>query len=153
MLTYLLLRLFHIAFAAVWWGASLPISRDIRYTLNRADLQFEPLIYRTGRARLFGMGSGLATIVTGLLLISTIGGFGRVPSAILIGLGLAAVLLFSEFFVFGAVWKKLVTCLNAESVNSAQAKHLARRLTYIGGTHHGLWVVVLCLMIFRHYQS
>jgi hypothetical protein len=96
------------------------------------------------------MVSGLASIATGLTLLFTLGGFGAVPKVIHVSLGLALVLLCSEYALEGRIWKRIVTCIESDEANLDIGRDV-RRMSYVAGFHHGLWVVILVLMVFRHY--
>lgn len=150
MLFLLVFKVLHIASAAVWWGVPMSMPRDIRRTIALGPPHGEALVVRVNRVRIIAMASGLSTIATGLALLFSLGGFEAVPKVIHVSLGLALILLCSEYALEGRIWRRIVASIEDDGPILDVGRH-ARRMSYVAGFHHGIWVVILVLMVFRHY--
>jgi hypothetical protein len=145
----LIIKVLHIACAAVWWGVPMSMSRDIRVTVPLGEPHWELLMIRVNRTRLIAIGAGLATILSGVMLILLFGGFASVPIAIHIGFGLAFCLLLSEVFWESSVWGMLVKQLESKE-DADVLNRQVRKFSVIGGVQHTLWFCILVLMVFRY---
>ncbi len=146
---YLALRLIHVLFMATWVGAVLFFSGDVRRTLAAGPEHLPLLRDRLARCnRLAGL-SALVTIATGVGLILVLGGFGAVPSTIHSGFLGGLILLGVGGGGIGRTWQQIDGRLQG-GADPATLSHLVRRLDTIAILFHTIWLLVLCLMVFRN---
>ncbi|MBL9039188.1 MAG: hypothetical protein JNG84_11770 [Archangium sp.] len=143
------LRLVHFIFMAMWFGASLFATRDVRTSIAAGPTAFPGLRDRMKRTSIASMISGPMVLLTGLGLIFAMGGFAAMPKAIHIALGLAIVMSVVGAVGVGGTWDKIDAQLTADATPEKLAP-LVRRLAMFGGIFHGLWTAVLVLMVFRY---
>jgi hypothetical protein len=149
---YLSLRFVHITFMALWIASGGFAGSDVRRTLATGDPAQVPLLrVRMQRFAILGGVSSLVTILTGIALIFALGGFGKVPVAIHVGLTLGVILGIVGGAGIGGTWRKIDALLGpagAPSDPSAVAA-LVKRLSMHTGIFHLLWLTTLVLMVFR----
>jgi putative copper export protein len=146
---YLVLKAVHILSAAIWFGAGLPVSGDVRRTIERGRPHTDLLPDRVNRLGRVGLIAGVFTLGTGLGLIFHMGGFANVRPNIHAGLGLTLLLFAVGVGLTLPAWRRIEAALTAEGGDLAEARRLARRLAMFQGIEHLLWVVTLVLMVFR----
>ena len=140
----LILKIFHIAFAAPWFGGTLSTVGDIRRTIALGAPHLGPLHARLRRIGLIARISGLATLLSGVGLIFYFGGFAKVATRFHIALGLTILSA-----VVGVVIAKTTDSLIAqgESADQATLQPLAKRIAMFSGIFQLLWFVNLCIMV------
>jgi len=146
-MTYLTLRLLHIASMAVWFGAMLFLSGDVRRTLAAGPEHADLLRTRCKRATVAAAAAGGITLLTGFGLIGVLGGMGAVPPAVHMGMTVSIVMLFLGGGV-GRTWRSIDAGL-AEGKPGADLMPLSKRITILTGIFHLLWVLTLITMVFR----
>jgi hypothetical protein len=145
--TLSVLRLLHILFTAVWFGAGLTIAGDVRRTLERGKPHTDALGERVNRSLGMVMGAGVATVVTGFALVFARGGFGAVGPAIHTSILLSLGILGIDAVGKRGTWKTIEGQLGTDAGITA-AKKLSGRLAMFSGIGHLLWLVTLGLMVF-----
>jgi hypothetical protein len=135
----------HIASAAAWFGHKLLVPADLRRSLSGAAVA-EGLLSRVEAAQRLGIGSGLATLTTGLVLIHLSGGFGEMPLRIHLGLALVIVM-----FVLGATlarpaWNRVRAAIPD---NLGEARKSARVLAGVLIVEQVLWLAALGTMVVK----
>jgi hypothetical protein len=135
----------HIGAAATWLGAALWTPGDVRRTLAMGPPHTAALAGRAGVAISLDLWAGLATLVTGLVLVALQGGVPRTGIAV----GLVAVLIRLGLVAMGTLpaWRQVRRAL--ASGDLAKARAPARRLAVLAGPAHLLWAVALAGMVFR----
>lgn len=137
-------KVFHVAAAAAWFGHKLLIPADIRTaTAGNGDAGLV-FLARMERAQRLGLVSGVTTLLTGILLIVLIG-----PTAMPLSIYLGLVLVVGMFIV-GATrarpaWLQLrLSIVNSDRVSALKAGRALSQTLNIEST---LWVAVLALML------
>ena len=91
MWVYVLLRVFHITVAALWFGAPLGMVGLLRGGLASGPEAFKMSCDLVGKkAKISGI-AGILTLLSGIAIIFQMGGFGSVPVPIHIAMGLVLV--------------------------------------------------------------
>jgi hypothetical protein len=139
---YLALRFVHIALMATWFGSVLFLAGDVRRTVTAGPDGFPLLAGRVKRSNVVAIAAGWGTILTGVALIFTVGGFGAVPPTIHVALLLSLVNA-GVGAAMGATWGKI-------AANPANANDHLGRLSMLSGVFQLLWTINLALMVFRH---
>jgi len=144
MLSHTLLFL-HVVSVALWLGAAVFVSGDIRRTLSLGPPHLVPMLARARSGLRLDLIAGIAALATGLVLASPLGGT-RLRAGIFIGLGLALV----RFALLLAVSRPTLGRIAAavEAGRGADATAGARRLSAVQGVSHLLWILALATMIF-----
>lgn len=135
-------KIVHIAFAAAWFGHQLLLPRDLRQSIHERE---GTVLHRIGRARRFGIISGLGTMVSGLALIWMTTGLAETPPAI--WLGLAATL---AIFVVGAAVARPAWGVIRSGLEDNDYPRAASRLRSFTGALHLeglLWILALASML------
>jgi len=132
---------------AVWFAGTLTLAGDIRRTLSRGQPHSDVLSERVGRAVRISQVAGVSTLVSGLVLIFGLGGFGAISPRIHAGLTLSLVALVVEFVLLGPAVGKLERSL-AKGV-SDEARAIGKRFSALTGVLHLLRLVVLLVMVFK----
>lgn len=149
MYPYMILKTIHVMSTAIWFGAGLPIARDVRRTVELGKPHTDLLIERVTRQGKVAVIFGVLTMVSGVTLIFTMGGFGNVRKAIHAGLGLTLLSFAVGLALSMPTWRKIASLLRQEAGDMGEARRLAGRFGMFTGIEHLLWVVVLVLMVFR----
>ena len=139
---YYLLRIVHIAAMGTWFGVSLLAAGDLRRTLAAGPAHVDLLLARFAAISRVASAAGWTTVLSGLALIFSLGGFGKVPHAIHAGLLLALVLV-GLGIATGMQGQKAALALKA----GADPGPARKRAGMFGGIAHLLWFVILCLMV------
>lgn len=148
-LPYLILKTLHILSAAIWLGAGLPVSRDVRRTIERGRPHTDLLPERVNRSGKVAVIAGVLTLGTGVNLVFSVGGFANVRPNIHVGFGLTLLLFAIEAGLVRPTWRRIAAILTAEDGDLAEARGLTGRFAMLHGIEHLLWLVVLVLMVFR----
>lgn len=148
-LPYLILKTLHILSAAIWFGVGLPVSGDVRRTIERGRPHTDLLPERVKRSGRIAIIAGVFTLGTGLSLIFNAGGFANVRPNIHAGFGLALLMFAVGVGLTLPAWRRIEAILAAEGGDLAEARRLAGRFAMFHGIEHLLWLVVLVLMVFR----
>lgn len=149
MYPYLILKTTHILCTAIWFGAGLPLARDVRRTIERGRPHTDLLIDRVTRQGRTAAIFGILTLVSGLSLIFNMGGFGNVRKVIHAGFGLTLLSFAVGLALSMPTWRRIATLLRREDGAMDETRRLAKRFAMFTGIEHLLWVVVLVLMVFR----
>lgn len=138
------LKLFHIAFAATWFGVGLLITGDLRRTAQLGPPHLAPLWARLDRAGLIARIAALLTLVTGLALIFAYGGFAKVQPKFHAALGLMIVNI-GLGIAMGRIGAGIKALGDETPFATLQPK--IKRIAMLGGIHQLLWMVLLALMV------
>jgi hypothetical protein len=141
-MAYALLKLLHVLSMATWLGAALWIPGDVKRTVA-AGGDPAALGARVRPALALDLGAGLATIVTGVLLLFVHG----LPlrTGLEAGSALGILLLALVAAAIRPAWKRVEAALAAGDRTAAAAG--ARRLAALSGVGHLLWLAALALMV------
>lgn len=143
----LALRFIHIIAMTLWFAAGVFATSDIRRSLaNPAEIP--GLRVRMKKTGIFAIIGGVLTILTGVGLIFSLGGFGAVPVPIHIALLLSVVQAGIGGGGIGRTWAQIEAKLDA-GADPAAVQPLVARIAMMGGIFHALWAINLGLMIFR----
>lgn len=139
----LTLRVLHVAVAAAWFGHKLLIPSDLRRSLSDLD-QATSLLPRLQLAERLGIGTGLGTLGTGLLLTFMIGP-GVVAWPIYFGLGLVLIAI-----AVGAVVARPASIELREAIEGGtleRARKAGQRLSAVLTAEGLLWAGALVTML------
>jgi hypothetical protein len=140
---YLLVFL-HILAASAWLGAALWVAGDVKRALALGRPHVDALPARVRPALGLDALAGIATLVTGGLLVW------EMAAGVRPGIILGIVLTFARLGVLAAmrnVWRGLLARLQAgEAVAPGDAG--ARRIAMLAGIAHTFWLVALAGMVF-----
>lgn len=140
-----LLRFLHILFASAWLGATLWVASDVRRTLAHGRPYPAGLAARVNPAIGLDLAMGIATVFTGLLVLTAQGGHPR--TGIMIGFALALVRIGVVLVGLRPAWRAVATRLAAgQDVPPADAP--VKRMAMWSGMAHTLWLVALATMVF-----
>lgn len=143
----LLLKGLHILCMATWMGGGIGFPRDVQRTVRLGREHRVELVARLRFTTAIMIPAGLATLVTGLLLVWASGGFSQVPHRIHLGLGLTLCL-----FVVGAgVVNPTIIRLGAtvdRDLSPAEQAAIARRFRIGIAVEHLLRLTILGLMVY-----
>ncbi len=146
---YLILKTVHILCATIWLGSGLTIAGDVRRTIAQGRPHTDLLIPRVNRqgktAGIFGM----LTVLSGINMVFTMGGFGNVGHNIHAGLGLSLLIFAVSLGLSMPTWRRIRAILGTEAGDLGEARKLAGRLGMFTGIEHLLWLVVLVLMVMK----
>ena len=142
------LKIVHIAAASVWIGGSLNAPRDIRRTLPLGQPYVGELMPRLGAiARLMNQ-SALVTLVSGIAIVFAVGGFGRVPHRIHLGLGLTLLAIVAGRYLIRPVLGEIARAIKTPPVTPEAVEHIMFRFRLVNGIEHALRLAVLVLMVY-----
>lgn len=148
---YLVLKLIHYAGMSLWFGASLPVAGNVRRALDSSPEALPAVLQNARRAGRVSSIAGWITILSGVALIFTLGGFGAVPIPIHIALTLALVMAGIGAFGLGGTVNKMIAAAEGGGEGTlAEVQGLRGRLAMFSGIFQGLWVLVLVLMVWRN---
>ncbi len=145
---YPTLKLLHLLFMATWIGAVFFASGDVRRTLEAGPEHIPLMRDRVGRSLRIAAPSAALTILTGVALIFALGGMGRVPLGIHIGLATGLLAWFVSGAGIGQSWRKLSAGLD-EGADPASLAPLVQRMKIGTMAFQTLWLLTLVLMVFR----
>ena len=138
------LLLLHILSASAWLGAALWVAGDVRRTLALGKPHLGPLPSRVAPALGLDLWAGLATVLTGLLVMFYVGGHPRV--GIMIGFVLALLRVGVLALGMRPAWGRLAARIAAgEDVPAGDPA--ARKLGMWSGIGHTLWLAALVCMV------
>jgi hypothetical protein len=143
---FLILKIFHIAFAGTWFGTGISMSGDIRRTLAMGRPHTESLVTRINRTTKVTIACGWLTLLTGVGVIFSTGGFGSLPWRITVGGALTLVIFAIGGFLARPTWGGIVSVIEGGG-DLAAARPLVRRFGMISGIIQTLWLAVLVLMV------
>jgi hypothetical protein len=141
----LVLRFLHVLSAALWLGAVLSWPGALRRGLDPRVGAAEPALAQARGGLGLDLVAGLATLVTGLLYASPLGGV-PIRLGLVVGLALAVARL-ALLFALGRPTLHLVSEKLAAG-DLAAARTASRRLSAYVGTAHLLWLLALVTMVF-----
>ena len=140
-----LLRFLHILSASAWLGATLWVASDVRRTVPHGGPYPAGLAARMNPAIGLDVAMGIATVVTGLLVVTAQGGHPR--TGIMIGFALSLVRIGVMLAGLRPAWRAVATRFAAgEDVPTADTP--VKRMAMWSGMAHTLWLVALATMVF-----
>jgi hypothetical protein len=140
-----LLSFLHVLAVALWLGAALWVAGDVRRTLALGRPHPDALAARVRPALGLDAAAGIATIVTGSLLVWQ-QQLGMPRLGITAGIVLALVRL-GVLAGLRRSWRAVASRLQAGEPVAA-ADPAARRMSMLAGVAHALWALALAGMVF-----
>ncbi len=141
----LALRFLHVLSAALWMGSGLFWPGALRRALALGSPHPSPALAQASTGLGLDFGAGVATVVTGLLYASPLGG-GPMRAGILLGLTLALVRLALLFALARPSLRRVADAVGVGDIENARAA--SRRLPAYAGSAHLLWLLALAAMVF-----
>ncbi len=138
-------RFLHVLSISLWIGAALWVAGDVRRTLAAPRADLEALAARARPMLGLDVAAGVATILTGILLLLA-EGVTRPRADIMLGFFLAVVRLGVLTGVRGSFRSLVVRAKEDASVGPRDPA--ARRIGMLSGVAHGLWLLALAAMVF-----
>lgn len=145
---YQIFLILHIVMVSVWFGNGLATPGRIRRGLAAGDAEAKFMEGEVDRGLRISLIFGIASIVTGFLLIFNRGGFAHVSKFIHMGLGLSILNLLVQVLIIGGTWKKIAAIIGQGGDRSA-ANSLRGRIAMGSGISQLLWVAILVLMVMQ----
>jgi hypothetical protein len=140
-----LFKFLHVLCASAWLGATLWLAGDVRRTLALGRAQASALGARVRPSLGLDVGAGVATILTGILVMVAQGGHPR--TGIMVGFVLALARLVIVFAGLRPAWLAISARLaTGEDVPATAAP--VKRMAMFSGIAHTLWVIALATMMF-----
>lgn len=140
-----LLRFLHILSASAWLAATLWVAGDVRRTLAAGRPFPSGLAARVDPAVKLDVAMGIATILTGLVVLAYQGVHPR--TGIMIGFALSLVRVGVILAGLRPAWRSVATRLAAgQEVPPTDAP--VKRMAMWSGMAHTLWVIALATMVF-----
>jgi hypothetical protein len=140
-----LVRFLHVLSASAWLGAALWVAGDVRRTLTLGRPHLAALPARVAPAISLDLGLGVATLVTGTLVLLL---QGLHPGAsIMAGFALTLARLLVVAFALRPAWRRLAARIAAGDAVSA-TDPAPKRIGMFSGIAHTLWLLALAAMIF-----
>jgi hypothetical protein len=134
----------HVLVTSVWIGAALWVAGDVRRALALGRPHSDALAARVRPALGLDAAAGIATVVTGGLLVW------EEAVGVRLGITIGFVLTLARLGVLASMrraFRDLVVRLGAgEAVQPSDAS--ARRIAMLSGVAHTLWLVALATMVF-----
>lgn len=146
--TYVIYRVLHIAMVATWFGLVLGLPGSLKRANRRSPEAIQHASREALRRITLSLGFGVLSLVTGLVVIFHLGGFGVVHRNIHTGLGLVVISLIVVAAVTRPAALKLAR-LTGEAVEMDRARPLIVRIAVSSGVFQLLWLVTLVLMYLR----
>jgi len=148
---YVLLRVFHITVAALWFGAPLGMVGLLRGGLASGPEAFKMSCALVGKKGKIAGIAGILTLLSGIAIIFQMGGFGSVPVPIHIAMGLVLVMLGLAFGVLKPLGGKISAYAGSDLDDAARADidGMLKKMAMLTGITHTLWLVILVLMYWR----
>jgi hypothetical protein len=139
------LRFLHVLSAALWLGAVLFWPGALRRALALGAQHAAPALAQARVGLGLDLGAGLATVATGLVYASPVGG-AAVRAGILVGLALTLVRLALLFAMARPALRRTGDAVASGDLDGARAA--ARRFAPYAGSAHLLWLLALVMMVF-----
>ena len=141
----LALRFLHVLSAALWMGSGLFWPGALRRALALGAPHPSPALAQARTGLGLDLGAGVATVVTGLVYASPLGGV-SMRAGILLGLTLALVRLALLFALARPSLRRAANEVGAGDLEAARAA--SKRLPAYAGGAHLLWLLALACMVF-----
>ncbi len=141
----LALRFLHVLSAALWMGSGLFWPGALRRAVALGSPHPSPALAQARAGLGLDLGAGAATVVTGLVYASPLGGV-SMRAGILLGLTLALVRLALLFALARPSLRRVADAVGAGDIETARAA--SRRLPAYAGSAHLLWLLALAAMVF-----
>jgi hypothetical protein len=146
-----LLKVVHIACAAVWFGAPLGVVRLLKDGLEGGSDTFRMSTAVGGkRGALTGI-AGVLTLALGLVMVVKMGGFGSALPQFHAAIAIAVVMLGVSVGVLKPMGAELsaIAAKDLDDAGRARAAAILKKMGPISHGIHGLWLVLLVLMYWR----
>lgn len=149
-MTYSLIKMFHIAFAATWFGTGLALVSDARRSIAAGAPHLGPLFVRLLRAAKTMIATSALTLASGLSMVFYRGGFKYVEVRFHIGLTLALVALIVTLLIHRVANKMAAL---GENADPTQLTSYRKQLAALSGGLQALWCCVLATMVLPILQK
>ena len=137
--------------AAIWFGAVLLTPGDVRQTLQLGRPHTNGLKDRLEKSVGISIRAGVLTVITGITIIMTSGGFAQLPFQIHLGMALALLMLALGVLVIAPLSNAICDIVASPHGDLEEAKSLAPKLSMFSGINHLLWFITLSLMVFKNF--
>lgn len=141
----LTLRFLHVLSAALWMGSGLFWPGALRRALALGPPHPAPALAQARAGLGLDLASGAATVVTGLVYASPLGGV-SMRAGILVGLALALARLALLFAMARPALQRAAEALARGDLEAARAA--SKRLPAYSGSAHLAWLLALVAMVF-----
>ena len=141
----LALRFLHVLSAALWMGSGLFWPGSLRRALALGPPHAAPALAQANAGIGLDLGAGIATLATGLLYASPLGGI-AMRAGILVGLVLALSRLVLLFALARPALRRASEALARGEIEAA--RNASKRLPAYSGIAHLLWLLALVAMVF-----
>jgi len=144
------LHVVHVLVVTIWFAVPLPFGRILKQGVAGSAEDFKSATdYVGARGKVLGIVS-ILSLLTGIALVMTMGGFGDAPPAIHAAMGIVVVMIGLGFGVMLPISLKLSKlATNFDDAARTEASALIKRMSMIGRFDHLLWLIVLTLMFIK----
>ena len=142
------LKLFHVACASIWFGASWLAGADVRRTLELGRPHTDLLPERIRCLERLAIPSGVLTLLTGVALAVCVYGWREVPTRLYVILGLTLATMAVGALLVSPMWRRVAAVIEKGqdlAMARAPADWFARSLWL----EHALRLLVLGLVVAR----
>lgn len=149
-MTLLVIKLFHIMFAATWFGTGLALVSDARRSIAAGAPHLGPLYVRLLRAAKTMIATSILTVVSGLAMVFYSGGFKFVAVRYHIGLSLGLVALLITLLIHRVANQMAAV---GEPGDATRLGALRKQLAALSGVLQLLWCLTLATMVLPILQK
>ena len=140
-----MVKVLHIGVAAAWFGHKLLIPGDFDRSLTVQPLA-DGLVRRMRTAERLGIGAGLGTVLTGVILVFMTTGWSDLPARIWIGLGAALMMVLIGASLARPAWMRIQASVEEGALREAQERAVFFKRTL--AAENVLWIIALTAMVF-----
>ncbi len=146
---HIILVVVHIACAAILFGYPLGMAGLVRRALEVSPEAFKQATAELGKRSVVASMASMATLLTGVGLIFSLGGFATVSKNFHASLSIMIAAI-----VFNMIWMKpstgkLLAQAEADTVDQEAVQSLLKKLNMGSGIMQLIWIVLLALMMYR----
>lgn len=122
----LVLKLFHVACASIWFGASWLAGADVRQTLLLGRPYVDALPARIRQLERLAISCGTLTLLTGVSLAAWLYGIHEMPPRLYVVLGLTLATMVVGGLLVSPSWRRVAAVIETGQDLEATRRHAAR---------------------------
>ena len=150
MLTFSLVKIFHILTATLWFAYPLGQGRGVKLAMAEPGAGLSSACKELLRRTKLSMAAGVITGISGAVLIQLQGGLANAAPQLLAAIGVVLLMLTMTIWVVIPLAMAMEKCSGGPTEQTAQAlQPLIKKYHSATGLLHLGWLVTLALMILR----
>lgn len=146
---HILLVTFHVTCAAILFGLSLGLTGSCRRAMARGHEALRAAAEEVNRKGKILGGASVLTLLSGVSLIMSIGGFAAAPKNFHAAMGLMMVAMVISFGILKPAGESLVLATEGDSIKEDLANLSLKKMAMGSGILHLMWIGMLMLMFAR----